>query len=105
VIANRLVIAGRITAMDALRHSPAGIPMLGATLAHQSRQVEAGNAREVRCEIPVIAFAEMAVALSEVGLNDAVEITGFIAQTRPTGPMITLHATQITLKQKESDYA
>jgi primosomal replication protein N len=105
VTENRLVIAGRLNIMDPMRHTPAGIPMLSGTLTHRSLQTEAGHSREVRCEIAVIAFAQAAEEMAGIGPDDKVEVTGFITHSRHASPLITLHAIQFRLMEKESYHA
>jgi len=41
--ANRLTLSGTIAALDALRHTPAGIALVEFVLAHDSQQAEAAR--------------------------------------------------------------
>jgi primosomal replication protein N len=74
--ANRLRLQARLIASEGLRHTPAGIPVVDATLAHQSAQSEAGLARTVELELATrfagalakrAAVLPMGTALQEIG--------------------------------------
>ncbi|HEX6828419.1 MAG TPA: primosomal replication protein N [Burkholderiales bacterium] len=76
---NRIVLGGRIAEMGDLRHTPAGTPIVEFAVNHISRQVEAGIARNVECEVAAVAVGEAArkAALLEAGA--AVRLEGFLA--------------------------
>ena len=59
-----MLLGGRVAAMGELRHTPAGTPIVEFALNHVSRQVEAGIARSVECELAA---------------GTAVRIEGFLA--------------------------
>jgi len=62
-----------------LRHTPAGLPVVEATIMHQSEQIEAGQSRRVECEVQVIALGHPAEALSRIGTGEKLAIRGFLA--------------------------
>ncbi len=95
VASNRIVLNGRIVAIDALRHTPAGIPALNLTLAHHSRQTEAGMEREVECEIAVIALGEQAQQTAHCKVGDSLRIQGFLARKSRNSTHLVLHANRI----------
>ena len=49
---NQLQFVALICERDVLRYTPAGVPIVAATLMHSSQQVEAGVNRLVEFEIP-----------------------------------------------------
>ncbi|MDP1897723.1 MAG: primosomal replication protein N, partial [Sulfurimicrobium sp.] len=73
---NRIVLSGKILAIDPLRYTPAGIPALNLTLGHSSRQVEAGMEREVECEVQVVALGELAQQAARCKVEDGIRIQG-----------------------------
>ena len=91
--ANRLTLDATLAARDALRHTPAGIPVLECTLHHESMQREAGGARRVDCDVHALAFADVALALDRVALGTALRCEGFMARRYRTGASLTLHVT------------
>lgn len=76
---NRLVIEGNITEIEALRHTPAGVPMMGFRIAHASEQIEAGRPRKVECELQVVALGQSAIMMGGARPGEGVKLTGFLA--------------------------
>ena len=60
VPANRVEISGVITGLQALRHTPAGVPVIEFRLRHESERAEAGMKRRVQAELDAIAFQAQA---------------------------------------------
>jgi len=77
---NRLEITGQIVELDALRYTPAGVPVLGFQLEHRSRQEEAGQLRQVEASLPAKAMGELARLVAGSRLGADVRVTGFLAQ-------------------------
>ncbi|GAB2180652.1 primosomal replication protein N [Denitratisoma sp. agr-D3] len=66
----------------ALRHTPAGIPVIEFRLLHQSEQMEAEALRKVECEMPCIALGPVAnlIAALKPGTGmEQVKVGGFLA--------------------------
>jgi primosomal replication protein N len=61
---NRLEISGVLTELKALRHTPAGVPVVEFRLRHESARVEAGARRKVNAEIDAVAFEAQARLLA-----------------------------------------
>jgi primosomal replication protein N len=97
--ANRVVLGGRIVELDALRHTPAGVPVLKFRLSHESALKEAGSERKVDCEIPAVAFEREAKLLAAARLGSAVTVTGFLAARSRTSRQPVLHATHIEFSE------
>jgi len=92
---NQVVIQGDLIESDALRFTPAGIPILKFRLVHQSKQTEAGAARAVGCELDVVAFDAQARLLATAPLGTSLKIEGFLDRKTRSGRGIVLHANQI----------
>jgi primosomal replication protein N len=97
---NTVTLAGEITAIEPLRHTPAGLPLLNLKLMHQSMQEEAGGQRQTAFEISAVAIGDIAAAAAHFQAGDAVTVQGFLAARRRMGAQIgtqlTLHLTHIT---------
>jgi primosomal replication protein N len=93
--ANRLEITGAVAELKALRHTPAGIPVVEFRLRHESERSEAGGRRRVEAEIEAIAFATLArlVARSEPGRTVTAE--GFLCAKSRRSKRPVLHVTHI----------
>jgi len=97
--ANRVTVSGRLIELEALRHTPAGVPVVRFRLQHDSTQVEAGVERKVSCEIAAVAFEREATLLAAAKLGGGVKVTGFLAAKSRTSKAVVLHATEIEFKE------
>ncbi len=93
--ANRVEISGKLVALGALRHTPAGIPVVEFRLSHESERAEAGAMRRVNAEIDAIAFESLARLVAAAQLNSALNVEGFIAAKSRNSRKPILHATRI----------
>ncbi len=87
---NHAELTARIAVISALRHTPAGIPALDLELEHESQQVEAGQARQVKLAIRAVAFGAVAETLRVQSLGSAWRFSGFLAAARG-GKLPVLH--------------
>jgi primosomal replication protein N len=94
VTANEVALTGELSAIEALRYTPAGIPILGFKLLHRSQQSEAGLKRQVECEVNGVAMAEVAVAMSRCKVGRAVRVKGFMNRKNRMSAQLILHATE-----------
>lgn len=97
---NRIVFSGTLTELDALRHTPAAVPIVKFRLAHDSEQNEAGMVRKVSCEIAAVAFEREARLLSSARLGSMITVTGFIERKGRSKTQVVLHATHIEFEQE-----
>lgn len=96
---NRFVVQGRLAERDALRHTPAGVPILNFRIAHASQQIEAGANRQVEFELACIAVEEKARLLSAAALGSGMRLTGFVAPSGRSGRQLVLHVHEIEFKE------
>jgi primosomal replication protein N len=92
--ANEVALSGELATIDALRYTPAGIPILGFKLVHRSQQIEAGLKRQVECEVSGVAMAEVAMAMSRLKAGGAVRVKGFMNRKNQMSAQLILHATE-----------
>ncbi len=92
---NRLVIEGNLVELDDLRYTPAGIARIGMKIQHVSTRQEAGTSRRVTCEIPGLAFGDVALQASQMRQGQRVAIEGFIAQRSQHNRQLVLHINNI----------
>ncbi len=92
---NELRLEARLTELLALRWTPAGVPVVGCTLAHESKQIEAGVARDVSVEIPALALGELASVLAAAAPGMCVAVTGFLAAKSLRSKAPVLHLNKI----------
>jgi len=92
------VLAGHVASKPATRVSPAGIPITRFTLEHRSEQQEAGQQREARCRIEVVAAGKtMQGPVAQLVEADAVRVRGFLSNAgyRSGETRLALHAQDI----------
>ena len=93
--ANRVEISGVITELKALRHTPAGVPVVEFRLRHQSERAEAGGTRKVDAEIEALAFEAQARLIAGASLGRALKAEGFLCAKSRTSKRPVLHVTNI----------
>ena len=93
--ANAVTLAGKLAAVEPLRHTPAGLPLLQFKLVHKSVQIEAGFKRQVECEVSCIVMGEAAAQLSRMKDGADVSVTGFLNRKNRMSAQLVLHATHI----------
>jgi primosomal replication protein N len=94
VDANEVELSGELTAVEPLRYTPAGIPLLAFRMTHRSRQTQAGLKRQVECEMGAVAMAEVAVAMSRLKPGQSVRVAGFLNRKNRMSAQLILHVTE-----------
>ena len=90
---NKVVLTAVLIEREAVRYTPAGIPIVAAKLSHQSVQSEAGVERTVEMEIPAIAADRVALRLDRLALGSELKLEGFLAPRRRNTRALVLHLT------------
>ncbi|MCL4469697.1 MAG: primosomal replication protein N [Gammaproteobacteria bacterium] len=97
---NRVVLTGRIAEMDALRYTPAGLPLMAFRIGHVSEQIEAGFKRKVECEIPAMVMGEPAQVVAGWKAGDSIRAEGFLARKSLHSQQLVLHLNKIELIER-----
>jgi len=88
---NQLQVIASLAERDALRYTPAGIPIVTARLQHQSEQTEAGMRRQVEFEIAALAAGEISGSLNRAALGEVFQFTGFLARRNRNSKSVVFH--------------
>ncbi len=88
---NRVELTGVISALDVLRYTPAGIPIVELSLTHESQQIEAGKTRSLICEVLAVAAGPVAQRLIKAQLGARIKVTGFLANKGKSKVQLVLH--------------
>jgi primosomal replication protein N len=88
---NQLEVTATILERDVLRYTPAGVPIVSATLMHSSQQVEAGVNRQVEFEITALAAGEISGRFARAELGAAHQFTGFLARKNRNSKALVFH--------------
>jgi primosomal replication protein N len=94
---NTLVIAATVQAIEPLRYTPAGLPLLRLQLQHDSEQQEAGLNRKVQCQLAAVLIGEKANLTLQSG--DQIKVKGFLAQRSAKSTQVVMHIQEIQLIQ------
>lgn len=97
---NRLELAGAVTEVAELRYTPAGIPLQAFTLRHVSQQSEAGLRRQVECEVPAVAMAQLAEQARRLRVGNEVRVSGFLANRSRNSRQLVLHINALEIIEK-----
>ena len=82
--------------LEAIRYTPAGIPLLSFVLQHVSEQTEAGLKRNVECEVNAVAIGEL--ANSNIQLGSSLKAKGFLAKRSAKSTQLVLHIEQLHIE-------
>ncbi len=89
--------------LQAIRYSPAGVPVLMFELQHRSRQTEADTALDVVVTMRVQAAGELAQEVGRFSDGTQIAIKGFLARTSQRSDLPVLHVNSYKLL-KEDNY-
>ena len=84
-----------LAAVEPLRHTPAGLPVIDFTLAHTSEQTEAGQQRQVEFEMAAKATGELATRIAGIRQGNGVAVEGFLNRKHRMSRQIVLHVTNM----------
>ena len=90
---NRLVLSARIVERKATRYTPAGLPAVDLTLAHQSEVSENGQLRKIALELRAIGIGSIAERLARLSTGDEAGFAGFLGAQR-NGKGTLFHITE-----------
>jgi primosomal replication protein N len=100
---NRVGLTAALVEREAIRYTPAGIPIVGLKLSHQSVQREAGADRTVEMEISAIAADRVALRIDRVALGTELKLEGFLAPRRRNVKALVLHVTEFELNETKHE--
>jgi primosomal replication protein N len=88
---NRLELTGIAVRIEALRYTPAGLPLLSFTVQHGSEQIEAGMQRKVECEVNVVAMGDLAIKSQGIKEGTQIKVAGFLAKRSLKSTQLVMH--------------
>ncbi len=92
---NQAIICGEIIKLAGLRYTPAGVAVVEFSIRHQSNQLNAGNSRQVKCDISAIAFEQIAMTIIKLEIGRRVKLTGFLAKKSQLSQQLILHVNNV----------
>ena len=89
-----------IAQLQALRYTPAGIPVVEFRLRHESERAEAGAKRKVEAVVDAIAFEAQARLVAQSALGRPLQAQGFLSVKNRRSSKPVLHVTHIEFKKE-----
>jgi len=100
---NLLHLTAAISEREALRYTPAGIPVVNASLQHESEQMEAGVVRKIEFEVAALAAGEISGKFGRAPLGVALDFIGFLARKSRNSKGLVFHVTDIKTPLPDSN--
>lgn len=92
---NRVVLEGRIEAVEPMRVSPAGVASVRFTVRHQSTREEASIARKVEVAMQMVALGAMAERARTLEIGRQVKVAGFLARASLKSEWPVVHVEEL----------
>lgn len=92
------MLSGCLVEKKAKRFTPAGLPVLELTMAHEAPVVEAASERVVRFEVRVKAVGQVAERIETVPIGNNIQASGFLAPFRQHSRQLIFHLTDFELE-------
>ena len=100
---NSFCLDGVLLVRDAMRYTPAGVPVVTGVLGHLGRHSEAGGEREINVEVNVLAAGDMARLLDAAPVGASLQTGGFVAAKSLRNKALVLHLTTIEFLEGNQD--
>jgi primosomal replication protein N len=95
VTTNRVVLEGRVEAVEAMRVSPAGVASVRFMVQHQSTREEASIPRKVEVAMRMVALGAMAEKARTLEVGRQVKVTGFLARASMKSEWPVIHVEEL----------
>ena len=95
---NSIILRASIAFREQLRYTPAGVAVLDFTVDHHSRQMEAGQSRNVVLTLDCVAIGDKAETLNRISPDSALELRGFLGNRSSKSRWVVFHVTEFELK-------
>lgn len=92
---NKLALSGTVSDIQALRYTPAGLPLLSFQISHTSEVIEADMKRRVECKVNAVIIGELANTNIQVGTQ--LKTLGFLANKSVKSSQLVFHVTHLEL--------
>jgi len=94
---NHFILTAALVAKEALRYTPAGIPVIECQLDHSGEVQEAGAARKVRMSLDAMAIGSVYQQLDQMVLGSVARFEGFLTHKSLRSQRLVFHITHIEL--------
>jgi len=94
---NHFILTAALVAKDALRYTPAGLPVIECQLEHSDEVQESGSVRQVKMSIDAIAIGSVHQQLNQLDLGKLARFEGFLTHKNLRSQRLVFHITHIEL--------
>jgi primosomal replication protein N len=91
---NQVHLDGILVERAAMRHTPAGVPVVEAQIRHRSDVIEAGTPRTLEFMVNAVALGPVAGKLEREALGAQLDLSGFLAPRSRRSNKLVLHLTE-----------
>ncbi|QKM60952.1 primosomal replication protein N [Polynucleobacter arcticus] len=95
---NHFTLTAFLVSKDAIRFTPAGIPVMHCQLEHSGEVSEVGTARKIQMNVEAIAIGPIQKGLEQMDLGAKAVFEGFLAPKTLRNQRLVFHITHIQLK-------
>jgi primosomal replication protein N len=95
---NYFTLTAILVSKDAIRFTPAGIPVMHCQLEHRGEANEVGVARKIQMSVEAIAIGPIQKDLERMDLGVEAVFEGFLAPKTLRNQRLVFHITHIQLK-------
>jgi primosomal replication protein N len=95
---NHFTLTAILVSKDAIRFTPAGIPVMHCQLEHSGEVTEVGIARKIQMNVDAIAIGPIHKGLEQMDLGAEAVFAGFLAAKSLRNQRLVFHITHIQLK-------
>ncbi|MBU3577047.1 primosomal replication protein N [Polynucleobacter sp. UK-Kesae-W10] len=95
---NHFTLTAILVSKDAIRFTPAGIPVMHGLLEHSGQANEVGVARKIQMSVEAIAIGPIQKDLERMDLGAEAVFEGFLAPKTLRNQRLVFHITHIQLK-------
>lgn len=87
-------LRGQLTQIEALRYTPAGVPVLQLYLQHRSQTTHEGFARQLDFQFEALALGATAEKMASIAVGTWLNCEGFLAPKHRGSNFLVLHVQQ-----------
>ena len=95
---NHFTLTAILVSKDAIRFTPAGIPVMHCQLEHSGQAIEVGVARKIQMNVEAIAMGPIQKDLEQMDLGAKAVFEGFLAPKTLRNQRLVFHINHIQLK-------
>jgi len=95
---NHFTLTAILVSKDAIRFTPAGIPVMHCQLEHSGQVNEVGVARKIQMSVEAIAIGPIQKDLEQMDLGAEAVFEGFLAPKTLRNQRLVFHINHIQLK-------